>query len=33
MEKTNNNPSIRIYINKTENWITVKIKTRYYLEP
>ena len=27
------NPAIRIYINKTENGITFKIKTRYYLEP
>ena len=26
------NPSIRIYINKLENRITFKIKTRYYLE-
>ena len=26
------NPSIRIYINKIENRITFKIKTRYYLE-
>ena len=30
-EKTDN-PSIRIYVNKTENRITFKIKTRYYLE-
>ena len=30
-EKTDN-PSIRIYVNKTENIITFKIKTRYYLE-
>ena len=26
------NPSIRIYVNKTESRITFKIKTRYYLE-
>ena len=26
------NPSIRIYVNKIENKITFKIKTRYYLE-
>ena len=26
------NPSIRIYINKTEDRITFKIKTRYYIE-
>ena len=26
------NPSIRIYINKIENRITLKIKSRYYLE-
>ena len=26
------NPSIRIYINKTENRITSKIKTEYYFE-
>ena len=26
------NPSIRKYVNKTENRITSKIKTRYYLE-
>ena len=26
------NPSVRIYINKTENWITFVIKTGYYLE-
>ena len=26
------NPSVRIYINKTENRITFKIKTGYYLE-
>ena len=28
----NNNPSIRIYLNKIENKITFKIKTGYYLE-
>ena len=27
-----NNPSVRIYINKIENRIIFKIKTRYYLE-
>ena len=26
------NPSTRIYVNKIENRITLKIKTRYYLE-
>ena len=26
------NPPIRMYVNKTENRITFKIKTRYYLE-
>ena len=26
------NPSIRIYVNKIENWITFKIKTGYYIE-
>ena len=26
------NPSIRIYVNKIENRITFKIKTRYYLK-
>ena len=26
------NPSIRIYINKIENWIILKIKTGYHLE-
>ena len=30
-EKTDN-PSIRVYVNKIENRITFKIKTRYYLE-
>ena len=31
-EKVTDNPSIRIYINKIENRIKFKIKTRYYLE-
>ena len=32
-EKINdNNPSIKMYVNKTENRITFKIKTGYYLE-
>ena len=32
-EKINdNNPSIKMYVNKTENRITFKIKTEYYLE-
>ena len=31
-EGKTNNPWIRIYANKKENWITLKIKTRYYLE-
>ena len=31
-ETVTDNPSIRIYINKIENRITFKIKTRYYLE-
>ena len=26
------NPSVKIYVNKIENRITFKIKTRYYLE-
>ena len=30
--ETTDNPSIRIYIHKIENRITIKIKTRYYLE-
>ena len=30
-EKTDD-PSIRVYVNKIENRITFKIKTRYYLE-
>ena len=31
-ETANDNPSIRIYVNKIENRITFKIKTGYYLE-
>ena len=31
-EEKTNNPSVKIYINKTENRITYRIKTRYYLE-
>ena len=31
-ETVTDNPSIMIYINKTENRITFKIKTGYYLE-
>ena len=31
-EKVTYNPSIRIYINKTEDKISFKIKTGYYLE-
>ena len=31
-ESATNNTSKRIYINKKENIITFKIKTRYYLE-
>ena len=26
------NPSIKIYVNKIENWVTFKIKNEYYLE-
>ena len=29
---TNNNPSIKIYVNEIENRITFKIKPRYYLK-
>ena len=29
---TDDNPPIKIYINKIENRITFKIKSRYYLE-
>ena len=32
MEKKNDNPSIRICVNKIENRMTFKIKTGYYLE-
>ena len=31
-ETLTDNPSIRIYVNKYENRILFKIKTRYYLE-
>ena len=31
-EKLTDNPPIRIYVNKTENRITLKIKTGYYLK-
>ena len=31
-EIVNDNPPIRIYVNKIENKITFKIKTGYYLE-
>ena len=31
-EKVADNSSIKIYVNKTENSVTIKIKTRYYLE-
>ena len=31
-EEKTDNPSLRIYVNKIENRITIKIKTRYYLE-
>ena len=31
-ETVTDNPSIRIYVNKIENRITFKIKTRFYLE-
>ena len=31
-EKINDNPSIRIYVNKVENRILFKIKSGYYLE-
>ena len=30
--KNVDNPSIKIYVNKIENRVTFKIKTRYYLE-
>ena len=32
MKKKNDNPSIRIYVNRIKNRITFKIKTGYYLE-
>ena len=31
-ETVTDNPSIKIYVNKTENRISFKIKTGYYLE-
>ena len=31
-EEKSDNPSIRIYVNKTENRITLRIKTEYYLK-
>ena len=31
-EQNIDNSSIRLYVNKTENSITFKIKTRYYFE-
>ena len=31
-ETVNNNPSVRIYVNKIENRITFKIKTGYYFD-
>ena len=31
-ETVTENPSVRIYVNQIENWITYRIKTRYYLE-
>ena len=31
-ETVTDNPSIMVYVNKIENRITFKIKTRYYLE-
>ena len=33
LETVIDNPSIMIYINKIENRITFRIKTRYYFEP
>ena len=33
MSYNNNNPSMRIYINKIKKRITFKIKTGYYLKP
>ena len=32
MEKKNDNPSLRIYVNKIENRIRFKIKKGYYLK-
>ena len=32
MEKTNDNPSVKMYKNKMEKRISFKIKTGYYLE-
>ena len=32
MDKKNDNPSIRIYINKIKSRITFEIKKEYYLE-
>ena len=32
LKKHNDNPPIRIYVNRTENRITFKIKSGYYLE-
>ena len=32
MEKTNDNPSVKTYVNKMEKRISFKIKTGYYLE-
>ena len=31
-EAVSDNPSIKIYVNKIENWIMFNIKTGYYLE-
>ena len=31
-EAVSDNPSIKIYVNKKENWIMFNIKTGYYLE-
>ena len=31
-ETVTDNPSIKIYVNKIENWLTFKIKTECYLE-
>ena len=32
LEKSNDNPLIKIYVNKTENKITFKIKKGHYLQ-